>query len=54
MVGTTTSPALSDASQTTAMCKVFGPRSRIRLPGTRPISFTSTCAVRFTRSRNSP
>ncbi len=45
MVGTTTSPAFKDASHAIAMCNVFGPRSKMRFPGTSPITPDSTCAV---------
>ena len=45
MVATQTPPALRIASQAAAIIGLLGPRSSTRLPGTRPISSTSTRAI---------
>ena len=47
MVATATPPALITANQLAAIIGLFGPRSSTRLPGTSPISRTSTFASRF-------
>ena len=53
IVGTAISPALSVASQLAAIIRLFGPRSSTRLPGTSPMSSTSTCAMRSTSAASS-
>ena len=47
IVATHTPPAFITANQHAAIIGLFGPRSRTRLPGLRPISRTSTFAMRF-------
>jgi hypothetical protein len=47
MVATHTPPAFMTANQHAAIIGLFGPRSRTRLPGLRPISRTSTLARRL-------
>jgi hypothetical protein len=53
MVATATPPALTTASQASAMPIELPPRSSTRLPGTMPRSSTSTRQMRSTRSRTS-
>ena len=52
MVGTTTRPALSAPSKPAAIMGLLPPRSKMRLPGTRPMSWVSTWAMRWLLSCN--
>ena len=47
IVATTMPPALTTANQQAAIVALLGARSSTRLPGTRPMSSTSTRAIRF-------
>ena len=53
IVATTTPPALRTPNQQATSHGLFGPRSSTRLPGTRPWSSTSTCAIRLAAARRS-
>ena len=53
MVGTATPPALTTPNQQAAIIGVFGLRNSTRLPGTKPMSCTSTWATRLLRSSSS-
>ena len=46
-------PAFMTANQHAACIGLFGARKSTRLPGTRPMSSTSTCAIRFAMASSS-
>ena len=54
MVPTTMPPALNTPNQQAAIIGLLGPRSSTRLPGLRPMSSTSTRAIRLACARSSP